>query len=197
MKFLVLFAVLTCVAAAPLYVAEDVHITLPSKTTITQSSVAINHGGDVVASVPAVHSVPVVPVHPIHILHAEPKKTTITKSNLSINHGSTHLVNTVPLVHTSPVHILHAEPKKTTVTKSQLSVNHGSTHVVHAPVVHTASVLVHAVPVKTHVLETHHAQPVHVVHSSPVLGRVGDAAISHHSSTVHKTEPLSLIAVHH
>ncbi|XP_061704818.1 uncharacterized protein LOC133516103 isoform X2 [Cydia pomonella] len=98
MKFLVLFAVLTCVAAAPLYVAEDVHITLPSKTTITQSSVAINHGGDVVASVPAVHSVPVVPVHPIHILHAEPKKTTITKSNLSINHDIQDMSNNLKKV---------------------------------------------------------------------------------------------------
>ncbi|XP_063374475.1 uncharacterized protein LOC134662134 [Cydia amplana] len=193
MQFLVLFAVLACAAAGPLYVTDDVHYTLPSKTTITKSSVAVNHGGEVVASVP-VHSVPVVPAHPIHILHAEPKKTTVTKSNLSINHGSTHLVHTVPLVHASPVHILHAEPKKTTVTKSQLSVNHGGTHVVHAPVVHTTSVLVHAVPVKTHV---HHVQPVHAVHSSPVLGRVGDSAISHHSSTVHKTEPLSLVAVHH
>ncbi|XP_048001012.1 uncharacterized protein LOC125237839 [Leguminivora glycinivorella] len=194
MKLIVLFAVLACAAAGPLYVAEDVHIAVPAKTTITKSNVAVNHGGHVVASVPVVHSVPVVPVHPIHILHAEPKKTTVTKSNLAINHGSTHVVHTVPLVHAAPVHILHAEPKKTTVTKSQLSVNHGGTHVVHAPVVHTTSVLVHAVPVKTHV---HHVQPVHVVHSSPAVGRVGDAAISHQSSTVHKTEPVSLIAIHH
>lgn len=122
-------------------------------------------------------------------------KSTFTQSSQLVDHGSTY--HAVPVFHT-------VEPSKKTVTSSSQVVNHGGTTILHTPVHYE----VHSVPVvKSHVQEYGtivHApvvtSPV-VYHSSPVVVKTGDSAVSHQSSTVHETVPIvnsvPLYSLHH
>lgn len=119
-------------------------------------------------------------------------KSTLTRSSQVVNHGGTAVLH-APVMTYSHIPVVHElGSAKSTLTKSSQVVNHGGTAVVHAPLY-------------SHVM--HHVYD-HAPHSSLVYApqvyssaSTGDSAISHHSSTVHETEPVvnhyPLYALHH
>lgn len=170
----------TAVVHAPVYThVPVVHELSSAKSTVTKSSQVVNHGGTTVVHAPVYTHVPVVHEHVPVVHELSSAKSTVTKSSQVVNHGGTTVLHAPDMTHYVPaVHEIGSA--KSTVTKSSQVVNHGGTTVVHAPVF-------------GHVM--HHVYdyaPHSVVYSPQVYSsaKTGDSAISHHSSTVHETEPV-------